>query len=93
MKRRTICLAAFAAILCSLAIKNRPVDACTGIRIKPKDGSVIVARTLEFASDIHSNVIVIPRAIESVGTAPGGSPAGDGRQSMEWWGRTVSTCP
>ena len=74
MKRRTICLTAFAAMLCGLAASNQPAAACTGIRIEPKDGSVIVARTLEFAADLQSNVIVIPRATESVATAPGGKP-------------------
>jgi choloylglycine hydrolase len=74
MKRRVICLTVLAAILCSLAVNNQPVAACTGIRIKPKDGSVIVARTLEFAANLQSNVIVIPRATESVGTVPGDKP-------------------
>ncbi len=45
-------------------------SACTGIRIKPKDGAVIFARTLEFADNIHSNIILIPRGKEFVGTAP-----------------------
>lgn len=45
---------------------------CTGIRIKPGDGSVIFARTLEFADDLHSNIIVIPRGTDFTGTAPGG---------------------
>jgi choloylglycine hydrolase len=64
-------LTAVAATVCCLAASLQPALACTGIRIKPKDGSVIAARTLEFAADLHSNVIVIPRATESVGTAPG----------------------
>ena len=46
-------------------------SACTGIRITPKDGSVIFARTLEFADDLHSNIIVIPREKEFAGTSPG----------------------
>src|SRR3954470_2459383 len=50
------------------------VQACTGITIKPKDGSVVFARTLEFAEDIKSNIIVIPRGKEYVGTAPGDRP-------------------
>ncbi len=74
MKRRAILTTAVVAALCSLAISIFPAVACTGIRIKPKDGSVIVARTLEFAADLHSNVIVIPRAMESIGTAPGDKP-------------------
>jgi choloylglycine hydrolase len=49
-------------------------SACTGIRITPKDGSVIFARTLEFADDLQSNIIVIPRERKSVGTAPGDRP-------------------
>ncbi|MEN6458222.1 MAG: choloylglycine hydrolase family protein [Thermoguttaceae bacterium] len=74
MKRRAIVLTVFATILSSLAASNQPADACTGIRIKPKDGSVIAARTMEFAADLQSNVVVIPRAMESVGTAPGYKP-------------------
>lgn len=48
--------------------------ACTGITIKPKDGSIIFARTLEFAIDLKSNIIVMPRGKEFVGTAPGNKP-------------------
>ena len=43
-------------------------------QIKPKDGSIIFARTLEFAMDIQSNIIVVPRGKEYVGTAPGDKP-------------------
>jgi len=50
------------------------VWACTGITIKPKDGSIIFARTLEFAVDIKSNIIVVPRGREYVGTTPGDKP-------------------
>ena len=71
MKHHAICLTAFAATLFSLAASNPPAVACTGIRIKPKDGSVIAARTMEFAADLQSNVVVIPRATEFVGMAPG----------------------
>ena len=71
MQRHAICLSILAATLCCLVASNRPTVACTGIRITPKDGSVIAARTLEFAADLHSNIIIVPRATESVGTAPG----------------------
>lgn len=48
--------------------------ACTGITIKPQDGSVIFARTLEFAADLKSDIIVVPRGRQYTGTAPGGQP-------------------
>ena len=67
-------LAIFIVTLYSLAVSSQPTVACTGIRIKPKDGSVIAARTMEFAADLQSNVVVLPRAMESVGTAPGDKP-------------------
>ena len=51
-----------------------PSPACTGITIKPRDGSVIFARTLEFAVDIKSNVIVVPRGREQIGSTPEGRP-------------------
>ncbi|HEX3726245.1 MAG TPA: choloylglycine hydrolase family protein [Pirellulales bacterium] len=48
--------------------------ACTGITIKPKDGSVIFARTLEFGMDLRSNIIAVPKGKEFVATAPGNKP-------------------
>jgi choloylglycine hydrolase len=72
MKARVLCL--LLAIAGIVGLGAGTTVACTGIRIKPRDGSVIVARTLEFASDIGSNVIVVPRAADFAGTAPGGKP-------------------
>ncbi len=60
---------AFVLLACAL-----PVLACTGITIRPRDGSVIFARTLEFAVDIRSNVIVVPRGRDHVGATPAGRP-------------------
>jgi choloylglycine hydrolase len=68
---RTTTILAIAAII---AFASSTAPACTGITIKPKDGSVIFARTLEFAADLKSNVIVVPRGTEYVGTAPGNKP-------------------
>ena len=69
MKARFLLLATAVITLCALG--QRPAAACTGIRILPKDGAVISARTLEFAADLRSDVIVVPRAKDYVGTAPG----------------------
>ena len=66
--RKILAIAAIIAFASSTAL------ACTGITIKPKDGSIIFARTLEFAADLKSNVIVVPRGTEYVGTAPGNKP-------------------
>lgn len=59
------------SVVVAIVVGVSSAAACTGIRIKPQDGSVIVARTMEFAADLHSNVVVIPRQVEYVGTAPG----------------------
>jgi choloylglycine hydrolase len=59
-------------VISSFGLSTAP--ACTGITIKPKDGSVIFARTLEFAADLQSNILIVPRGQEYVGTAPGGKP-------------------
>jgi choloylglycine hydrolase len=72
MKKVCLRLAIVAAVL--LGSKVPSAFACTGIRIKPQDGSVIFARTLEFGDDLKSNIIVISRETEFVGTAPGGKP-------------------
>lgn len=44
--------------------------ACTGIRLTAKDGSVVVARTLEFGADLESKVGVFPAGTTIVGTLP-----------------------
>jgi choloylglycine hydrolase len=62
-------------VLAALAtIGPTAAPACTGITIKPQDGSIISARTLEFAMDLRSNMIVVPSGTQSVGTAPGDKP-------------------
>lgn len=43
---------------------------CTGIRLKAKDGAIMYARTLEFARDIASNIIIIPRNYSFTGITP-----------------------
>lgn len=49
-------------------------DACTGIELMALDGTVIHARTLEFGSDLQSEIIMIPRGYKRVGTTPDGKP-------------------
>ena len=61
-------------IVATIALSPSSARGCTGITIKAKDGAVIFARTLEFATDLKSNILVIPRGKEYVGTAPGGKP-------------------
>ena len=55
-----------------------PAQACTGIRLIAADGSVVYARTLEFAIDIHSDVIVVPRGYARIATAP------DDKDGLKW---------
>ena len=69
MKTQLLAVAVTIAVLIGSSIPS--ASACTGIRIQPQDGSVIVARTLEFAVDLQSNILVIPRQRELAGTAPG----------------------
>jgi choloylglycine hydrolase len=48
------------AVLASL-ITFQNAAACTDIQVKAKDGSVIVARSMEFAMDLQSNLRTSPR--------------------------------
>jgi choloylglycine hydrolase len=69
VKRLTQAIAILGLVAFAFVAPDSP--ACTGITIKPKDGSIIFARTLEFATDLKSSIIVVPRGREYVGTAPG----------------------
>jgi choloylglycine hydrolase len=74
MKIRFHNLSFMLAAACAMLSVLPAASACTGIRLKTADGSVVCARTLEFAADLHSNVIIVPRGKEFVGAAPGGKP-------------------
>lgn len=74
MKLRTAYLTAITFLLGVLATCLQPASACTGIRITAQDGSIIVARTLEFEQSTDSQILVVPRGTKYVGTATGDQP-------------------
>ncbi|MCX2452056.1 choloylglycine hydrolase family protein [Pedobacter sp. PLR] len=43
---------------------------CTGIQVKTESGAPIYGRTMEFATDLRSEVLVIPKGIHFVGAGP-----------------------
>lgn len=49
--------------------------ACTDFRIVAKDGTQVIARTLEFAMQFNSDVVSVPRGSAFSNTAPDGKPA------------------
>src|SRR5204862_3717341 len=71
-----------AAAVCSLLALT--VQACTGIRLIAEDGTVIHARTMEFAIDIHSDVMMVPRGYARTGTMP------DGKEGLKWKAKYAS---
>lgn len=71
-----------AAAICSLLTNT--VQACTGIRLIAEDGTVVHARTMEFANDIHSEVMMIPRGYARTGTTP------DGKEGLKWKAKYAS---
>ncbi len=58
--------------------------ACTGIRLIAGDGSVVPARTMEFAIDIHSEIMVSPRGFARSGVTP------DGQEGLKWKSKYAS---
>ncbi|MBU1274882.1 MAG: choloylglycine hydrolase family protein [Proteobacteria bacterium] len=64
-------LLSLVAVAALLAV---PAAACTGITVKAQDGAVIHARTMEFALDLHSKVLIIPRGYSLAGMGPGDKP-------------------
>jgi len=51
-----------------------PARACTGIVLVAADGTVVRARTLEFGTDLQSDVILVPKGYARTGTTPDGKP-------------------
>lgn len=48
--------------------------ACTDFRLKAQDGTVVITRSMEFAADLHSSLISMPRAHTFTNTTPDGKP-------------------
>jgi choloylglycine hydrolase len=61
-----------AAVAAVLMVQAASVEACTGIRLKAKDGSTVNGRTLEFGVQVETSSVVVPRGYEFVGTTPRG---------------------
>ena len=53
-------------------------DACTGFQLKAQDGSYIYCRSMEFGFNLESNILIIPRRTNYVGTAP------NNQKGMKW---------
>ncbi|MBB2151424.1 linear amide C-N hydrolase [Pedobacter gandavensis] len=49
---------------------------CTGIQVKTKSGAPIYGRTMEFATNLRSEVLVIPKGTSFVGAGPDPSTSG-----------------
>jgi choloylglycine hydrolase len=80
--RKLVFSAIAGALLLGVAVQS--AQACTGIRIVAEDGTVVRGRTMEFAIDIHSDVIMIPRGYVRVGTTP------DGKEGLKWKAKYAS---
>lgn len=68
---KTLAVAGMAA---ATLTSNIGAEACTGITLKSADGSVVMARTIEWAlNDNHNRYVVVPRGHEWVSMTPDGS--------------------
>lgn len=76
-RARCVVLAASALGLFSACAWH--ADACTGIRLRAKDGAVVYGRTMEWGTfDLGSRVSVIPRGLAFMGSTP------DKRPGLTW---------
>lgn len=66
-------LGAISALLFIEAMTFTGLEACTGLKLEAKDGSIVHGRTLEFGVQVNISTVVIPRGYEFVGTAPNGA--------------------
>ena len=70
---------------CTLLLAaTAPSQACTGIRLIAADGTVVHARTLEFGTDLRSDILMIPRGFARTGTTP------DGKEGLKWKAKYAS---
>ncbi|MGE4423025.1 MAG: linear amide C-N hydrolase [Pseudodesulfovibrio sp.] len=53
-------------------------QACTGMRVKAKDGSLVFARSMEFGTQTESDLMIAPRGMTWTSQAP------DGSKGLHW---------
>ncbi len=59
-------------ILGLVFVAAQNISACTGAKLTAVDGSVVRGRTLEFAQQLNSDAVVIPRNYQYTGKTPSG---------------------
>ena len=79
MKYHRNLLSALLPLLLAAVLSAPPVAlACTGMRVKAKDGSVVFVRTMEFGGPTKSDIMVAPRGASWTALAP------DGNKGLQW---------
>ena len=76
--------AIFLAILACSLFFAKPAPACTSIRLRASDGTVVYARTMEFAIVTNSAVMMVPRGYARTGTTP------EGENGLKWTSKYAS---
>jgi choloylglycine hydrolase len=69
---------AFPIIFVLALISHTNTDACTVFRLQAKDGSILITRSMEFAVNLHYQIVVIPQ------NTPFVSPFLTGTNGMKW---------
>jgi choloylglycine hydrolase len=59
--------------LCAGVIASAPALACTDVRLVATDGSPFTVRTMEFAMDLNSEAVIVPRGRQVASPAPNGN--------------------
>ena len=60
-------LSAFLLAAAGLSATQSPVDACTGITLKSKEGTTVTARTIEWAETVMNTFyVVVPLGLATV---------------------------
>ncbi|WP_165040978.1 choloylglycine hydrolase family protein [Dysgonomonas sp. ZJ709] len=64
-------------IVAAAAFQHQTIEACTGITLTAKDGTPILARTIEWGgSELNSQYVVVPRGYKQYSYLPGGRLSG-----------------
>ena len=81
---RSLCVAALAA---ATALAPVAASACTSFILKAENGDIVYGRTLEFALQLQSQLVVIPRNLATKAVGPDGT-AGSGLAYTTKYGAT-----
>ena len=80
-------------LIVAFLLQSSLAFACTSFQVQAQDGTRLYCRSMEFSFAFDSNLLVVPRGMPFVGTAPEGKPGAQWTTKYGYVGMNVALAP